>query len=111
MFARLCEAYAGDERLLLASMDGVANELRPEVGVVVRAFPSLFFFPAGSKGAPMEYTGERSVDAMTRFIEQHRDTRSALDELDELDDAGEGEQECAEEESGSGDTAQTSCLA
>jgi len=38
-------------------------------GVKIAGYPTLYFFPAHSKSSPLEYDGERTLEAMLTFID------------------------------------------
>ncbi len=51
-------------------IDGTENDTPHDI----QGFPTLKFFPAGRKDQPIDYTGERSVDAIVKFVKENADT-------------------------------------
>ena len=57
-------------------LDASRNDIsHPKVSL--NAYPAFYFFAAGDKANPIEYDGERSVDAILKFIDTFRRTTSA----------------------------------
>jgi len=54
--------------ITIAKIDATANEID---GVSVSGFPTLKFFPKGSKRAPVDYDGEREVDGFKKWLEEN----------------------------------------
>jgi len=54
--------------LVIAKMDSTANEVD---GVSVQGFPTIKFWPAGDKKAPIDFNDDRTVEGFTKFLEQH----------------------------------------
>jgi len=54
--------------LVIAKMDSTANEVD---GVSVQGFPTIKFWPAGNKSAPMDFEGDRTVEGFTAFLAKH----------------------------------------
>lgn len=59
-------AHVGD--LVIAKMDATANE-HPSLNI--RGFPTINFFKPGSKSSPDTYNGERTLDAMVKYLEDN----------------------------------------
>ena len=69
-YEKLAEAYKDDDSVLIAEMDATANEV---AGVNIRGFPTLKFYKAGSSSKePVDYEGERTIDALKSFVEKNR---------------------------------------
>eukprot|EP00043_Microstomoeca_roanoka_P005529 m.56301 g.56301 ORF g.56301 m.56301 type:complete len:468 (+) comp13009_c0_seq1:288-1691(+) len=70
IYNELGEKYADNKNLVIAKMDGTANEVD---GLSVRGFPTLKFYPAGKKtsAAGQEYTGGRELDDFVKYLEQN----------------------------------------
>jgi len=62
---KLGEKYKDHESIVIAKMDATANEL---ADVKVQSFPTIKFFPAGSNKV-IDYTGERTLEGFTKFLE------------------------------------------
>jgi protein disulfide-isomerase A1 len=71
---QLGEFYKNNNpKVVIAKIDSTAND-NPVINV--RGFPTLHFFPAGSKSEPIEYQGDRTLEAMIAFIEEHAANKS-----------------------------------
>jgi len=55
--------------LVIAKIDATANDVDPSLGI--RGFPTIKFFPANNKDAPIEYAGDRSKADFITFLAQH----------------------------------------
>jgi protein disulfide-isomerase A1 len=53
-----------------AKMEAQENDLPASVPFRVSGFPTLKFKPAGSRGF-IDYEGDRSLDSLVAFIEEH----------------------------------------
>jgi protein disulfide-isomerase A1 len=62
---KLGEKYKDHETIVIAKMDSTANEL---ADVKIQSFPTIKFFPAGSNKV-VDYTGERTLDGFSKFLE------------------------------------------
>ena len=58
----------------IAKLDATANEIE-EAGVVIRGFPTIYFFPADKTKSPELYDGGREVKDFVTFL-QRRSTKS-----------------------------------
>ena len=66
---------ADDQLVEIFRLDASKNDIRhPRVSL--NAYPAFYFFAAGDKANPIEYDGERSVDAILKFIDTFRRTSS-----------------------------------
>merc|ERR1712054_588474 len=80
-YDELAKGLEDNNSITIAKMDATANEIDVP-GVDIRGFPTIMFFPAGSKGSPKSYDGQREVEAMTSFIMKEIGAESDLtDEL------------------------------
>lgn len=79
---------AGVETVVIAKIDGTANEVDyPNVNV--RGFPTILFFPASADGVsrdktPVEFDGSRDVDGFVSFLQKHATHPFSLAGRDEL---------------------------
>jgi len=64
VYDELAKAYADKPDLVIAKIDGTANDFDVEY----RGFPTLKFFPAG--GEMMDYEGGRTLDALKAFLDK-----------------------------------------
>uniref|UniRef100_A0A8B9J4H7 protein disulfide-isomerase n=1 Tax=Astyanax mexicanus TaxID=7994 RepID=A0A8B9J4H7_ASTMX len=63
---QLGEKYKDSKDVVIAKMDSTANEIE---AVKVHSFPTLKFFPAGEEHKIIDYSGERTLDGFTKFLE------------------------------------------
>ncbi|XP_073414637.1 protein disulfide-isomerase A2 [Dendrobates tinctorius] len=66
IWEELGEKYKDHENVIIAKMDGTANEID---GMRVRGYPNLRFFPAGPGRKMIEYTKNRTVELFSKFID------------------------------------------
>uniref|UniRef100_A0A0K0E899 Protein disulfide-isomerase n=1 Tax=Strongyloides stercoralis TaxID=6248 RepID=A0A0K0E899_STRER len=62
---KLGEAFKDSDNVIIAKMDSTVNEVED---VKINSFPTIKFFPAGSDKV-IDYTGDRTLEAFTSFIE------------------------------------------
>jgi protein disulfide-isomerase A1 len=68
--------------LVIAKCDSTQNEIE---GVSVTGFPTIKFFPKGSKRAPIDYDGEREVEGFKTWLKaQSAAYKSFLEKKDDL---------------------------
>lgn len=53
--------------LVIAKFDATANEVE---GLEIRGYPTLKFYPAGSKSNPIDYDGERALDDIKNWLKE-----------------------------------------
>ncbi|KAK7113651.1 protein disulfide-isomerase-like [Littorina saxatilis] len=86
----LAEKFADKDDIVVAKMDSTANEIEE---VKVQSFPTLKYFPKDSDEV-IDYNGERTLEAMTKFLESGgKEGAGATEEEDVDDDDDEGEDE------------------
>lgn len=67
--------------LTIAKCDSTANEIE---GINIQGFPTIKFFPKGST-TPIEYDGEREVEAFKKYLEEHSEAyKNQVNEKDDL---------------------------
>ncbi|GLB33852.1 putative thioredoxin [Lyophyllum shimeji] len=67
----LAEKYADlKDRLVIAKMEAQENDLPASVPFRVAGFPTLKFKPAGSRDF-VDYEGDRSLESLIAFVEEH----------------------------------------
>merc|ERR1711907_748022 len=88
---KLGEKYEGEANILITKMDATANELE---GITIESFPTLKFFPAG-KDEVVDYEGERTLEALVKFVNEQSGVSVEVTEEDKaaVADADEGEDE------------------
>ncbi|KAK2857381.1 hypothetical protein Q7C36_005300 [Tachysurus vachellii] len=102
---QLGEKYKDHADVVVAKMDATANEIE---NVKVHSFPTLKFFPAGDDRKIIDYSGERTLEGFTKFLESggkeggapagddvDDDEVSDLDneDIDDVDTDGDGHDE------------------
>ena len=83
IYKELAEKLANVKDLVIAKMDATANE-HPSLNI--KGFPTINFYKPGSKSSPDTYNGERTADAMIKYLEEHMgrkliDTEAKSEEL------------------------------
>lgn len=73
----LGKLFASEPNLVIAKGDATENDYPVEI----QGFPTILFFPAGDKKNPVTYSGERSVEAMAKFVREHATALKTHDEL------------------------------
>lgn len=68
IYDELATKLKHNKNLIIAKMDATANETEH---VQIQGFPTIKFWPAGNKSAPMDYNGDRTVDGFIQFLTQH----------------------------------------
>lgn len=91
---QLGELYKDREDLVIGKMDATLNEVE---GIRVTGFPTLKWFPKDSDEI-VEYSGDRSLEALKKFIESDgkqvaKDSASEEEDEDEDDHAGHDHEE------------------
>jgi len=67
IWEELGEKVQGKSGLVIAKVDGTANDIPLEV----QGFPTLLFFKRGSKESPISYDGERDFDSLYKFVKEN----------------------------------------
>lgn len=72
-----------NDKVLVAKINAKGNDVSPPV----TSFPTLKYFAAGAKEAPVKYSGNRTLEDFLRFIKESASegTREALQEVKVLD--------------------------
>ncbi|XP_067935867.1 protein disulfide-isomerase-like [Watersipora subatra] len=87
----IAEKYEGVENVVIAKVDSTQNELEE---VSVKGFPTLKMFPANSGGKMDSYSGDRSLEDLTKFLAKYAPLpeEGASTPPDTPEDAGKEEQ-------------------
>ncbi|KAH0587623.1 hypothetical protein H2248_006393 [Termitomyces sp. 'cryptogamus'] len=70
IWENLAENFADRKGLVIAKMEAQENDLPASVPFRISGFPTLKFKPAGSREF-IDYEGDRSLESLTTFIEEH----------------------------------------
>jgi protein disulfide-isomerase A1 len=87
IYEALGKRFADNDKVVIAKMDSTTND---NDHVSVKGFPTIVFFPAGSKDKPITYEGPRTVDGFVSFLNEHatnlqgKPIAAADDDHDEL---------------------------
>ncbi|CAH1801001.1 unnamed protein product [Owenia fusiformis] len=82
----LGEIYSGRDDIIIAKIDATRNEIP---GFLVTGYPRLMFFPKGSDEV-VDYKEERSMDGLTKFLEE-KGIPKTLNEIEAEPDEDEAE--------------------
>ncbi|KAF8165301.1 protein disulfide isomerase [Crassisporium funariophilum] len=83
----LADKYASiKDRLVIAKMEAQENDLPPSVPFRVSGFPTLKFKPAGSREF-VDYEGDRSLESLISFVEEHAKNSLELPVIPKSDEA------------------------
>lgn len=67
IFKMLADSLADDPSVQIVRIDATKNDvIHPNVRV--NAFPTFYFFSVGDQEEPIEYDGERTMEAILKFI-------------------------------------------
>lgn len=55
------------KKVTIAKVDATANDVPEEI----QGFPTIKLFPAGGKGAPIDYSGDRSIESLANFVKDN----------------------------------------
>lgn len=91
----LAENFKDKEDIVVAKMDSTANELED---VKIASFPTLKYFPKNSDEV-IDYTGARTLEALTKFLESDgQDAGPDEEEEEEIDEEEEEEDDLKRDE-------------
>ena len=51
----------------IAKVDATANDVPDEIS----GFPTIKLFPAGAKSSPIEYSGDRTIEDLAKFVKEN----------------------------------------
>jgi len=66
IFEKVGEHFADKDDVVIAKMDATVNELEH---TKISSFPTLTFYPKGDDPKAIEYNGDRTLEAIIKFIE------------------------------------------
>jgi len=68
IYDELAKNLKHNTNLVIAKMDSTANEVE---SVSIQGFPTIKFWPANNKQAPMDFNEDRTVEGFTKFLQKH----------------------------------------
>jgi protein disulfide-isomerase A1 len=69
-YEKLGEMFDDEENVVIAKVDATENDTPADI----KGFPTLIFYPANNKAAPLTYSGDRTEQAMAKWIREHAST-------------------------------------
>lgn len=97
IYDSLAEKLAENTDVVIAKMDSTLNELED---IKITSFPTIKCFPKESTGV-VDYNGDRTLDAMLKFVESDcKDGKGSEEEEEDDEEEEEGEEEEEEEDAG-----------
>jgi len=79
-YEKLAEEFASTESVVIAKIDATEND----TPIDIRGFPTIIFFPADNKESPITYDGDRTEEAMGKFVRANAATLKGSVDRDEL---------------------------
>jgi protein disulfide-isomerase A1 len=93
IYEKVGEYFSDKDDIVIAKMDATVNELEH---TKISSFPTLTFYPKGDSPKAIDYNGDRSFDAIVKFIEadgKQETVPSATSEEEEEEEEEEKEKE------------------
>jgi len=69
-YEKLGKLFANNPKVVIAQVDSTEND----TPVSIQGFPTIIFYPAGDKKNPITYEGDRTTEAMAKFIRENGKT-------------------------------------
>ncbi|XP_061569516.1 protein disulfide-isomerase A4 [Cololabis saira] len=80
-YLALGKKYKEEKNLVIAKMDATANDV-PHDSYKAEGFPTIYLAPSNSKQSPVRFEGgDRTVEGLSKFLEQHASKLQQRDEL------------------------------
>jgi len=93
IYDQLGERFKDNADIVIAKMDSTVNELED---VKIQSFPTIKLFPKNSDEV-IDYSGERTLEALAKFVESHGQDGAAAGEEEETQQPEEEQGEAREE--------------
>jgi protein disulfide-isomerase A1 len=69
-YEKLGEMFAKEDSVVIAKVDATENDTPADI----KGFPTLIFYPANAKAAPLTYNGDRTEQAMAKWVRENAST-------------------------------------
>jgi len=73
-YDELARQFQSQSSIVIAKVDSTENDTPADI----KGFPTILFYPAGGKSAPLTYKGERSTQAMSDWIWENAPTLKSV---------------------------------
>jgi protein disulfide-isomerase A1 len=67
IYEEVAEELKGNVKIKLVEVDATKNDVE---GVIIKSFPTIFFFPAGKKDEPIKYDKQRTKEDFIQFLKE-----------------------------------------
>lgn len=68
IYEQVAKKLAENPNIVIAKCDATANEVP---GVEIQSFPTLKFWKNGQKQQPIPFEGDRDLEGILKFLEEH----------------------------------------